>query len=82
MDEMKTIYLIACACLIQACSGQPSDLKCSLLPCQMTPPATFTAQQQDAWHACMDRKRSVITTIPKEQRDYDACVAEAQAAKP
>jgi hypothetical protein len=85
---MRTIYLIMCACLIQACAGQPSDLKCILVPCQWSPPATFTPTQRQAWIDCMKRMREqspvamgpvVISTIPKVQRDYDECVSEAKA---
>jgi hypothetical protein len=77
--------------LIGACAGQPSDLKCSLVPCQMSPPENFTTAQQQAWHDCMTRKANDRplslspvgpTTIPKVQRDYDACVTEASATKP
>jgi hypothetical protein len=76
--------------LIGACTGQPSDLKCSLVPCQTSPPENFTTAQQQAWH-CMTQKADErplshspvgLTTIPNVQRDYDACVTEASATKP
>jgi len=88
---MKAVYLIVCASLMQACVGQPSDLKCSLVPCEMSPPSTLTATQEQAWHDCMKRAREhspvaldsvAISTTSKEQRDYDACVAEAKTMKP
>jgi hypothetical protein len=88
---MRTAYLIVCASLLGACAGQPSDLKCSLVPCEMSPPSTFTATQEQAWHDCMKRTREqypvalgsvAISTTSKEQRDYDACVTEAKAVKP
>lgn len=77
--------------LIGACAGQPSDLKCSLVPCQTSPPENFTTAQQQAWHDCMTRKANErplslgavgLKTITKVQRDYDACVTEASATKP
>jgi hypothetical protein len=84
------LALVLSACLMAGCAGQPSDLKCSLVPCHLTPPENFTAKQQGAWLECMKRTHErrplsvgpvAITTMPKEQRDYDACVTEAQAVK-
>src|SRR5260221_7232912 len=87
MGEMRTVYLMVCAFLMQACAGQPSDVKCSLVPCEMSPPATFTATQEQAWQDCMKRARErspvaigsvALSTTAKTQRDYDACVSEAK----
>ena len=76
-------FLMGCAWLLQSCAGQPADLKCSLIPCQMQPPATFTAKQQTEFHDCWKREYSGLirlSTGAMLQRDYDKCVEEAKAA--
>jgi hypothetical protein len=68
--------------MLQSCAGEPADLKCSLVPCTMEPPATLTASQQQAWHDCMARKHPsfiALSTGAMQQRDYDDCVLEAKA---
>jgi hypothetical protein len=67
--------------LLQSCTGQPADLKCSLVPCTMEPPATLTASQQQGWHDCMAKKHQsfiALTTGAMQQQDYDDCVSEAK----
>ncbi len=54
--NISFVVLIVSARMLQSCSGQPADLKCSLLPCRMEPPATLTTKQTQAWHDCMNHK--------------------------
>ena len=68
--------------MLQSCAGEPADLKCSLVPCHMEPPAALTVKQTQAWHDCMSNKHQfpiVLSTSAMNQRDYDDCVAEAKA---
>ena len=52
-------------------------------------PATMTPSQQQAFHDCIKQKRQeyilplgpvFVDPAAKQQRDYDACVAQAKAA--
>jgi hypothetical protein len=52
-------------------------------------PASMTPNQQQAFHDCMKQRRQeyilplgpvFVDTAAKQQRDYDACVAQAKAA--
>lgn len=84
---MKLRYLllgamVASALMLQCCSGQPADLKCSLLPCHMEPPSTFTAKQQQAFHDCWTHTHFplvVLNSGARFQRAYDHCISEAKA---
>jgi hypothetical protein len=80
--NISFVALIAFACMLQSCAGEPADLKCSLVPCHMEPPAALTVKQTQAWHDCMSNKHQfpiVLSTSAMNQRDYDDCVAEAKA---
>jgi hypothetical protein len=84
------VLLVAAALALYGCvAGQPADLKCSLIPCYTELLATMTANQKQAFHGCMKRKRQenplalgpvLVTTLAKQQRDYDNCVSQASAA--
>ena len=56
---------------------------------EVAAPATMAPNQQQAFHDCMKQKRQeyilplgpiFVNTAAKQQRDHDACVAQAKAA--
>jgi hypothetical protein len=71
--NISFVVLIVSARMLQSCSGQPADLKCSLLPCRMESPATLITK-----YDCMNHKHQfpiALSTAAMIQRDYDDCVS-------
>jgi hypothetical protein len=74
------ILVIATLICVAGCGAQQQETAA---------PATMTPNQQQAFHGCMKQKRQeyilplgpiFVNTAAKQQRDYDACVAQAKAA--
>jgi len=74
--NISFVILIVSARMLQSCSGQTADLKCSLLPCRMSRRRRSQRNTQ-AWHDCMNHKHQfpiALSTAAMIQRDYDDCV--------
>src|SRR5258708_12908963 len=63
--NISFVVLIVSARMLQSCSGQTDDLKCSLLPCRMEPPATFTTETDPS----LRKPRSASSTPAAVQRN-------------
>ncbi len=75
------ILVIAILICVAGCGAQQQETA--------VPATTMTPNQQQAFHDCMKQKRQeyilplgpvFVDTAAKQQRDYDACVAQAKAA--
>jgi hypothetical protein len=63
--NISFVVLIVSARMLQSCSGQTADLKCSLLPCRMEPPATLTTETDPS----LRKPRSASSTPAAVQRN-------------